>query len=140
MKTIADRIESSIVRIPESGCWVWEKSLTNLGYARIAHNGKARHAHRVSFENYIGKVPDGLELDHLCKVRCCVNPNHLEPVTRYENISRSAAWTYRKARTHCPKGHELTDDNKYTAKSLGNKYLCLKCKIQRDKKYNRKGE
>ena len=129
--TLADRIESSIVRIPESGCWLWGKSLTELGYGRIAVNGKAMKAHRVSFQALIGEIPEGKELDHLCRVRSCVNPDHLEPVTHRENVLRGAAPSYRKNRSHCPKGHELTEQNRYTAPSLGNKYLCRACKNQR---------
>lgn len=140
MRTISDRIEASIVRIPESGCWVWEKSLTHLGYARISHKGKARHAHRISFENYVGKIPDGLELDHLCKVRCCVNPQHLEPVTRHENMRRSSVWQYRKIKTHCKRGHELVADNLYTSPSMGNKYLCKACLKLRSKGLLPKGD
>jgi hypothetical protein len=140
MKTVAERIENSITRVPEAGCWLWEKSVTGLGYARMAHHGKARAAHRLSFEAFKGEIPEGLEIDHTCKVRSCVNPDHLEAVTRHENMLRSSVWTYRKTRTHCPKGHELTGDNVFTSVSLGNKYLCLACKKQRSIKAYLKGK
>jgi hypothetical protein len=132
MSAVAERIEASVTRIPDSGCWVWDKALTKLGYARIFHNGKARHAHKVSYETFVGDVPDGLELDHTCKVRCCVNPDHLEPVTHYENMRRSSVWQVRKNKTHCQRGHELSEENRYTAPSLGNKYLCRACKRMRE--------
>jgi HNH endonuclease len=140
MRTVADRIEASVTRVTETGCWVWQKALTELGYARIGLKGKARHAHKVSYETFVGPVPKGLELDHVCKVRCCVNPAHLEPVTRYENMRRSSVWQYRKVKTHCQRGHELVGDNVYTAPSLGNKYLCRACKNMRQRGLLPKGE
>lgn len=140
MSALALRIENSVTRVTETGCWIWEKALNHLGYARIGHNGKSRPAHRVSYEAFKGPIPEGLEIDHVCKVRCCLNPEHLEAVNRMENMRRSSIWNVRKERTHCPKGHALTDDNRYTAPSLGNKYLCLECKRQRRRDYYRKGE
>jgi hypothetical protein len=123
--TIA-RLMRNVVRVPESGCWLWEGAVSKLGYGRIAFEGKAKFAHRVAFTTLVGEVPDGMELDHLCKVRSCVNPYHLEPVTRLENMKRSGAFVYRQQRSHCPKGHELTEDNKYFA-ACSNKYLCRAC-------------
>jgi hypothetical protein len=75
----------------ETPCWVWQKTLDNYGYGLLSFGRKMRKgAHIVSWQNANGPVPPGLELDHLCRVRACVNPSHLEPVTRAENIRRGS--------------------------------------------------
>lgn len=74
--------------------------------------GRKRPAHVVVYEAYKGKVTDGLDLDHLCRVRHCVNPEHLEPVTRRENVLRGEGLAAINAnKTHCKRGHEFSGDN-----------------------------
>jgi hypothetical protein len=70
------------------GCWNWTGSVNEKGYGRLSVNGKPRRAHRLAYEHMIGEIPQGLELDHLCKNRRCVNPWHLEPVTHLVNVAR----------------------------------------------------
>lgn len=80
-----------LYRVDESSqCWVWLGSISDSGYGTIGRGpgGKNVKAHRWVYENIIGKIPDGLQLDHLCRNRSCVNPAHLEPVTHTENIRR----------------------------------------------------
>jgi hypothetical protein len=72
-------------------CWLWTGAIDNGGYANFRHDGRSQKAHRVLWELLNGPVPEGLELDHLCSVRHCVNPDHLEPVTHVENIRRGHA-------------------------------------------------
>jgi len=71
--------------VDENGCWIWKYSVCSItGYGK----GAGRLAHRVSYERHVGPIPEGLELDHLCGVRVCINPEHLEPVTHLENARR----------------------------------------------------
>jgi hypothetical protein len=74
--------------IDENGCWVWQASRTSHGYGRVSVRGRVMVAHRAMYEKYIGPVPDGLELDHLCRNPPCCNPAHMEPVTHAENMQR----------------------------------------------------
>ena len=76
---------------PQTGCWLWQRSTDQLGYGRFRRPGHHHYAHRMMWELRNGPVPDGLELDHLCRVRRCVNPKHLEPVTHSENMRRGYA-------------------------------------------------
>ncbi|MFH9013965.1 HNH endonuclease signature motif containing protein [Streptomyces sp. NPDC017943] len=94
------------------GCWVWTAAIGNNGYGVFRFQGKAANAHRVSYLHYVGEVPEGLDLDHLCRVRHCVNPAHLEPVTRSVNLGRGIApGRTQRLRTHCPKGHPYDAQN-----------------------------
>lgn len=116
--TPVERLFEYMMPEPNSGCWLWMGKTSN-GYGIIGlANRKRMAAHKFSWELVHGKVPDNLVLDHLCRVRCCVNPDHLEPVTNKENILRgvSVSAVYAK-RSHCKSGHEYTAEN--TAWSKG---------------------
>ena len=106
---------------PMSGCWLWTGCLCG-GYARFGNSSvKTTLVHRFLYETLIGKVDDGLELDHICRLKCCVNPRHVEPVTHSENVRRGLAMeTIHKAKiasmeayrnkTHCKRGHGFTGE------------------------------
>lgn len=97
-----------------SGCWLWQGTLTASGYGFTEYGAVRRRtrAHRYVYELLSGSVPEGLELDHLCRVRHCVNPDHLEPVTHWENLLRSDnPFAVNARKTHCLRAHELAGDN-----------------------------
>lgn len=100
---------------PNSGCLFWMGALNQFGYGRVGVNGRRTVAHRAIYEMACGPVDPSLELDHLCRVRCCVNPAHLEPVTKRVNGLRGVAGVksgaMQRAKTHCPHGHPYSGDN-----------------------------
>ena len=117
---------------PELGpCWQWTASTTAQGYGQIRTGGGAGamlYAHRVAYEFTVGPIPGGLQLDHLWRVRRCVNPAHLEPVTNRENGLRGESFAAINAcKTHCPKGHEYTPGNTVVDSNDGSR----KCRICR---------
>lgn len=92
--------------------WEWTAKLDNTGYGRFTvRRGKTIAAHRFAYEVLVGPIPEGLQLDHLCRRRNCLNPDHLEPVTAQINVLRSGVSKKRGARTHCRAGHPYSADN-----------------------------
>lgn len=118
--------------ITESGCWIWMASVNACGYGLMNINGRTVSAHRTSYEAFVGPIPQGLHLDHLCRVRCCINPTHLEPVTSKENCQRSARCTA----THCRYGHEFTPENTFVF--AAGKRSCKECARKRAREYQRR--
>lgn len=77
-------------RLNRDGCWIWQGAKNDRGYPQVRVNGTTGYAHRYYYLALIGPIPSGLELDHLCRTRLCCNPQHLEPVSRAENVRRGA--------------------------------------------------
>lgn len=99
-------------KIDADDCWIWTAAHYADGYGAYSVDRVMKRAHRVAYEALMGPIPDGLELDHLCRIRDCVNPAHLEPVTRRENNLRwMRADGVKAGATHCIRGHEFTPDN-----------------------------
>lgn len=99
--------------VTESGCWIWMGSLNLQGYGQYTNRRRlysSKLAHRISYEDRFGPIKDGLVLDHLCRIPCCINPDHQEPVTTAINLSRGfgAAYQHRN-KTHCKYGHSMDD-------------------------------
>lgn len=108
-------------------CWLWTGSQHPLGYGRIGVGRTIRLAHRVSYELLVGPIPDGLELDHLCRTPACVRPDHLEPVTHAENMRRGYGASGRNYRARaCKSGHPWTPENTHYRKGSGSRY-CRAC-------------
>lgn len=113
--TAAERFWSKTA-IQPNGCVEWTRCKDGSGYGSFRVDGKSVLAHRWAYEwaNGAGSIPDGLQLDHLCRNRACVSPKHLEPVTARENTLRGEGPSARHAvKTHCDNGHEFSDENAY---------------------------
>ncbi len=112
IQKIQKRIELDLL----SGCWIWIGHKNNRGYGCFEIKQKEYKAYRLTYEYWNGKIPEGLEIDHLCRNTSCVNPSHLEAVTHKENVVRGLTgkinhWSANK--THCKKGHEFNKENTY---------------------------
>ena len=136
--TVDEQQDKWTYKDPNSGCWLWLGFITNRGYA----NSKNRSfpgeqlGHRLSYMYHVGPIPEGTEIDHLCRVCSCVNPAHLEAVTHAENQRRGhsfAATNHRK--THCLRGHEFTPDNTYISLSGRHKRRCKICELEKQHAY-----
>lgn len=111
-----DRFFSKVSGQSGDGCWLWTGALRyGYGHFRVGgRQGRREMAHRFAYEKLIGPIPSGLDLDHLCRVRNCVNPRHLEPVTRKTNILRGESHLAQQARRlECIHGHALQGENLY---------------------------
>lgn len=125
----ADRFWKSVAKGSRESCWIWQAKINNNGYGIFrtgsgAAKTSVHHiAHRYAYELVIGPIPAGLQIDHLCRVRACVNPHHMEPVTPGENTRR--AWPARKR--YCFYNHEFTEANTYRQPGTRRR-SCLRCR------------
>lgn len=126
-KSVADKLK----RYAVSGeCWLWSGCIDRCGYGKIGRcpDGESL-AHRAAYKHFTGPIPDDCEIDHLCKVRRCINPAHLEAVPHAVNVSRGDYTSnHRNGRkTHCKRGHPLSGEN-LILKNAGGGYLIRQCK------------
>ena len=129
----AEPLVAKKITTSDRGCWEWTGSVFYHGYGRIQRRGKSYIAHRYVYKLLIGPIPEGLELDHLCRNRACCNPAHLRPVTRRENqlAPGSQSVSARNARkTHCKHGHEFSPENTIQRSDGGRR--CRECARIRD--------
>lgn len=114
---------------PAEGCWPWAGAMTRNGYGTFWVGAQCWRAHRYAFSVYRGPIPDGLVIDHLCRNRRCVNPEHLEAVTQSTNLARGDGLvSAQNARTHCPRGHALVPGNLDLTQVKAGKRSCKRCK------------
>lgn len=127
VRTLAERLLAHSV--DHGDCRVWNAARNDSGYGVISVNDRIQRAHRMSYETFVGPIPDGLQLDHLCRNRACIRPAHLEAVSAAENTRRGASAT----KTHCKSGHEYTPENTYLRprRASGGRRDCRVCRRDR---------
>lgn len=132
---LAERVMARVA-VDAAGCWNWQGSCRPEGYGSISVGGQTRRAHRVAYETFVGAIPIGAQLDHLCRNRACVRPDHLEPVSAKEKTLRGVGAPANNARkTHCLHGHPLSGSNLYSHRG---RRACRACNVLAVKRYKGK--
>jgi len=136
--TDGERFAASFIPEPNSGCWLWLGNLHRMGYGRLKEGKRVISAHRFAYEYYRGTIPNGLVIDHLCRVPSCVNPWHMEVVTNTVNILRGEGFSARNAKqTHCIHGHLLAGENlQIVVRGTRRWRKCKACEQRRSKERN----
>jgi hypothetical protein len=126
VKTKEERFVAKLGDVTD--CWIWTGAAEGHGYGQFWSGQRVVLAHRWAYEEIVGVIPSGLELDHLCRNPACVNPAHMEPVTHRENVKRGRAGetvaAINLAKTHCPHGHPYSGSN--VARRCGRRH-CREC-------------
>ncbi len=123
-RTPAERFWEKVSDPVEGGCRLWLAGVTSAGYGAFWDGQKQVLAHRFAYETEHGPIPDGLELDHVCRVHLCVV--HLEAVSHEENVRRGHSGRHNALKTHCPQGHQYTPEN---TRDYGRGRICRTCHI-----------
>ena len=135
--TLRQNFERHVLRMP-FGCWVWTGEILEHGYGRVSWGPHRYPAHRVAYELYVGPIPEGMQLDHLCRNRRCVNPAHVEPVTCRENLlrgnTRAAANAAKIVCTRCQKPYDFTR----TCRDGYKRRVCRSCRNEVTRRFKQK--
>jgi len=132
--TPLERFNAYAMPIPESGCWLWTGPISHKGYGRFTVDGRKVQAHRFSYKQFVGPVPDETTIDHLCRVRCFVNPDHLRQLSNRDNILIGVGPTAINAKkVQCSNGHIYTKDTTIERPEGGRG--CRICKSKYNKNY-----
>jgi hypothetical protein len=117
-------------------CWEWTAKIGNSGYGRVTVDGRVSYAHRFSYEAFVGPVPEGLQLDHLCRNTVCVRPDHLEPVTPAMNTHRSrlTIGAINAAKRDCKRGHPFDEVNTYI--TTAGRRVCRTCRTENIRRFH----
>lgn len=124
-KSVSERFWAKVDVRGADECWPWLGAPNGSGYGWFNRDGRVLGAHRVSYELVIADIPAGMEIDHLCRNKACVNPAHLEPVTKLENMRRWGAGKDNAAKTHCRLGHPYAGGNLFL--SPDGRRQCREC-------------
>lgn len=108
-------------------CWEWVGAISDTGYGSFGVAGRTHYAHRFAYERHKGGIPEGFDIDHLCRNKACVNPAHLDAVTRRENCRRGKRGVLK---THCPQGHPWIEEHIYVRPANGHR-MCGTCAVER---------
>lgn len=136
---LAERLDALMIPEPNTGCHLWLGHIKDNGYGTLGvkdeETGKwyTEHAHIASYETFVGPVPPGHDLDHKCRLRCCINYDHLEPVTRSVNLTRSPLMNRQRHKERCPKGHPYSGTNNRGQRIC---HICLAAAHARSRRKN----
>jgi hypothetical protein len=137
LKSVVDRHGRRFlgkVRPDDNGCWMWIGAVHSRGYGHFWSGEKLVLAHRFSYTFFVGPIPPGLVIDHLCRTPLCVNPAHLEAVTERVNILRGTGVTAQQAvKTHCVHGHPLSGENLMVLARTGERVCRICLQVWRDR-------
>lgn len=123
-----ERFWAKVVQNDE-GCWEWQGYIAQNGYGRFQWEGRESYPHRFAHERFVGQIPEGFDIDHLCRNRRCVNPTHLEAVPRIVNAQRGEHPNVVQGRLgHCRRGHPYNEKNTYIYRNMRQ---CRRCKQER---------
>ena len=137
MKTIYDRMEGKIVPEPNSGCHIWMGKVTQSGYGAVRTGVKDNYyiVHRALYEKYVGEIPDGFQIHHMCHERLCVNPNHLMVLSAADHTRLHGNFRHLALKTHCKRGHLYDEENTHMYR--GHR-ICKECNKLTSRKRNKR--